>query len=327
MLPMPRGRAATPEAVEAILRPLATLILQEHRTLGFSPTLRGWCYSLEGLGVCTKGDFNDVMTRITMMRKRGILPLNITAEDTTRQAHGGVDYVSLPLPHLMRRALQGVRYDYGTTRLVDFSGVHIELVVEKLDLVEMLKGVAYTYRVPITCVRGWADMHSRAAILQRCAEYDRNVILMFGDHDVGGLSITTSFKANLDEVLIASRLEEMPNIESIERLGLNADDIERLGLVWIDGLETSSGKDLSDPRHSQHKNADVQRYLQQFGARKVEANALLRNPKAAVEIAQAALRRLVPDSVLEQYRVQCSRDMDAADEAIEIALAALEGSE
>jgi hypothetical protein len=92
------------------------------------------------------------------------------------------------------------------------------------------------------------------------------VILMFGDHDVGGLSITDSFKDNLDEVLLASGLDAMPNI-SFERVGLNVDDINTLGLLWINGLETSSGKDLASPKHPQFTSKPVQDYITHYGAR------------------------------------------------------------
>ena len=140
-------------------------------------------------------------------------------------------------------------------------------------------------------------MPARSALLKRCAEYDMtSVVLMFGDHDPGGLSITDFYQSNLKDVLVASELESMPDIRFV-RVGLNVADIERLGLVWIDNLETSSGGDLGSPEHKQHKSKPVQDYIAKFGKRKCEANALLRNPKAAQQILIDAIREFVDDEM------------------------------
>jgi hypothetical protein len=169
-------------------------------------------------------------------------------------------------------------------------------------------------------------MHSRAALLKRAASYDEpTVVLMFGDHDIGGLSITDSFKANLAEVLIASGLDEMP-VLTLERVGLNAIDIERLGLLWIDGLETSSGKDLGDPSHRQHKSRNVQEYIRTHGRRKCEANALLRNPQAAEEILRDAVRQHVSGDDLASYEGQRKQDRRAANEQVDRFLAQIGGA-
>jgi hypothetical protein len=187
----------------------------------------------------------------------------------------------------------------------------------------MLNNVTECYHIPIMCSRGWSDLHSRAALLKRCARYDiPTVVLMFGDHDSGGLSITASFKDNLDEVLIATGLETLPDI-SLERVGLNAEDINALDLLWIDGLETSSGKDLSHTSHPDHKSRHVQEYLELYGARKCEANALLRSPEAAEKILLKAINRYIDDESLIDYQDQQLRDRQAASQAVEKALAAI----
>jgi len=327
--PFLRGRAATEASTRAILKPLCDIILRIRAEMSFSPTLRGWCYVLEGTkregrSICGKGDFNDVTDRITRARKNGMLPLDITAEDATRVA-SLASMVSDDLPTLIRDYLESVPGEYSTTTIEEHTGVHIELVVEKLDLVGLLKPVTNRYGIPVSCLRGWTDMHSRAALLKRCAKYDvPTVVLMFGDHDVGGLSITDSFKANLDDVFIASRLDTMPNLYLV-RVGLNAEDIERLGLLWIDGLETSSGKNLADPGHKNHLDCNVQDYLAKFGPRKCEANALLRNPKAAEQILLDAVREYVSDEHLAEFQEQRVLDRQDANLAVKKALTAIDG--
>ena len=319
----PHGRASTEAAVRDILRPLVNVILAERDKMDFAPTLRGWCYVLEGLGICTKGDFDDVMSRITRARKNGMLPLEITAEDASRNA-SPASAISDDLPTLIRDYLTSVPHEFSTSTIEEHTGVHLELVVEKLDLVGLLAKVTTLYRIPVSCLRGWTDMHSRAALLKRCHEYDvPTTVLMFGDHDVGGLSITDSFKANLDDVFIASRLDSMPELY-MERVGLNAADIDKLDLVWIDGLETSSGKDLGDSSHKFNKSRNVQEYIEKFGKRKCEANALLRNRKAAEQILLDAVRRYVTDEELASYQAQCLQDRQGANRAVNKVLAAIE---
>ena len=48
-----------------------------------------------------------------------------------------------------------------------------------------------------------------------------------------------------------------------------------MGDVWINNLETASGKRLDDPKHPDHKKPYVQDYIREFGVRKREANALV----------------------------------------------------
>lgn len=320
--PFKRGKASNADSVKEILTPLVDKILVERESLSFSPTLRGWCYLLEGLGICTKGDFAEVQSRITRARKMGMLPLDITAEDGTRSTSGG-GYISDALPELIKRALTGIPHYYSTSVIEEFTGVHLELFVEKLDLVGMLKSVANKYDIPITCSRGWSDLHSRAALLHRCAQYKMpTVILMFGDFDVGGLSITDSFKDNLDDLLPASGLDAMPDLR-FERVGLNFEDINNLSLVWIDGLETSSGKDLSSPKHPDFNSKHVQDYLSRYGARKCEANALLRCPSEAEKILQQAVNKYVSNDDLIAYQDQQLKDESEAKLAIDKVLQAI----
>jgi hypothetical protein len=309
LMPFKKGGGGSSKILEfnkAILMPLVEIILDERTRLTFSPTLRGWCYLLEGDGICSKGDFNAVTNRITMARKQGLLPLDITAEDQTRIGEGG-GWVSRSLETLIRDALeamQNVPYYYKTTKLEDHTGYHIELFVEKLDLIGMLEPVTRKYEVRASCSRGWGDLHSRASLIKRCcASGLPNIIFMFGDHDIGGLSITDSFKSNCEELLPALDMAKLPDMKFI-RVGLNKKDIDELGLVWIDGLETSSGKDLSKPSHPQFKTKPVQDYLKNFGARKCEANALLKNPKAAVTIMEKAIQDYVTDEAFKHYHAQ-----------------------
>ncbi len=122
-----------------------------------------------------------------------------------------------------------------------------------------------------------ADLNSRAAIMRRFAEHEgagRRVVLLYcGDHDPGGLQISEFLRSNLAD--LAGAVGWDPQNLIIDRFGLNADFIETNGLPWIENLETSGGGRLDDPRHRDHRKPYVQDYLRAFGARKVEANALV----------------------------------------------------
>ncbi len=322
LMPLKPGGGTSLKARESrkeVLMPLVNKMLDERSRLSFSPTLRGWCYLLEGEGVCSKGDFVAIMARITMARKQGLLPLNITAEDESRASSGG-GWTSQALAILIQDALDAIKevpYFYQTTKLENHSGHHIELFVEKLDLVGMLEPVTDKYEIRTSCSRGWGDLHSRASLLERCRDSGLpNIIFLFGDHDIGGLSITDSFKKNCEDLLPALEMDSLPYMTFI-RVGLNKQDIDELGLVWIDGLETSSGKDLSKPTHPQFKNKDVQEYLLKYGARKCEANALLKDPKAAMAIMEKALQEFITAETFKRYEAQKALDVIEAEKAIQ----------
>jgi hypothetical protein len=88
----------------------------------------------------------------------------------------------------------------------------------------------------------------------------------------------------------------------IDRFGLNADFIEANGLTWIDNLETANGKyPLDDPRHADHQKTYVQEYLKRFGARKVEANALVVRPAESRELCRQAILSYLPEDAPRRY--------------------------
>ena len=102
----------------------------------------------------------------------------------------------------------------------------------------------------------------------------------------------------------------------IVRFGLNANFIVEHRLTWIDNLETSSGGRLDSPRHPDHHKPYVQSFLRRFGARKVEANALVVRPEAGRKLCQDAINKYVTDEQVEEYD-------DKVDDQIELVKQAL----
>ena len=152
--------------------------------------------------------------------------------------------------------------------------------------------------------------------MRRFQEHERRgrrpILLYCGDHDPVGLQIPESLPGHFAK--LEKAVGWSPENLTIERFGLKADFIEEHDLIWIDGLLTSSGKDLGDPRHKHHRHDHVQRYIRQFGKRKVEANALVVRPDAGRQLCRDAIvKRLDLDAIagyeqkLAEKRRRCGR--------------------
>ena len=119
-----------------------------------------------------------------------------------------------------------------------------------------------------------------------------------------------------DSHTLASKLYDVENL-LIRRFGLNTDFIEEHHLLWIDGLETSSGKDLADPSHRDHTKPHVQNYLAVHGARKVEANALVTRPKAARQLIEGVLDQWIAADGVEAWKRANNEASSEATECVE----------
>jgi hypothetical protein len=74
-----------------------------------------------------------------------------------------------------------------------------------------------------------------------------------------------------------------------------------MATAWIANVKTCTGKSLADPKHPDHSKSYVQTYLKRFGARKVEANALVARPESGRELCRQAILRYVPGDALRNY--------------------------
>ena len=133
------------------------------------------------------------------------------------------------------------------------------------------------------------------------------VLLYCGDHDAGGLRISEFLRSNIAGLAIA--VGWTPDNLIIDRFGLDYDFIEANNLTWIDNLETSS-------KHPDYSKPYVQNYLKRFGARKVEANALVARPRAGREFFRQAILRYVPASAISDYRRKLDVEREKLRQAI-----------
>ena len=164
--------------------------------MDFEVGSRGWCYILEEHGL-RKGDFKAAEALITELRKTGYLPLDICADDQSRATIGleelddddAEDEADSWIKHL-----RSVHERYLPISFWDDKDVYLEVGVEKLDLRNLFAPVCEEFRVPLTNLKGWGDLNSRARIMRHFAEHEaagrQCVFLVCGDHDPGGLHIT-----------------------------------------------------------------------------------------------------------------------------------------
>jgi hypothetical protein len=312
-----RGRQTSAEiqAYRTALKAFAGAILQIRSGLDFEVSARGWCYVLEAHSLA-KGDFDSAEGLINDCRKKGLLPLDICAQDEGRNADG-LEYIDETSPEeeaddIIASALSGYRY-YRPISFWDDLPVYVEMVVEKIDLKSLFTPICEEFAVPIANASGWNDLNSRAAMMRRFARWERAgkqcVLLYCGDFDPGGFLISQTIRSNLADLGFA--VGWRPYSLKINRFGLNYEFIQQQGLTWIDNLHTGSGKfELSDPRHPDHRNSYVQDYLHQYceqrpdgtwKGRKVEANALVVRPEAGRELCRQAILRYVPEDAPSRY--------------------------
>ncbi len=303
-----RGRqsAAADAAYTEQLEAFCANIRQISSTLDFEVSSRGWCYILEEHGL-RKGDFDAAQKLINDCRKSGLLPIDICAVDVKREAEN-LERLDEADPEeeaeTWVQTLQSAHERYLPFSFWDDLDIYVEMWVEKIDLRSLFSPICAEFRIPIANVVGWNDINCRAATARRFAKWEakgkRCVLLYCGDHDPGGLNISDFIQSNLND--IGEAVDWYPDDLEIERFGLNYDFIEANRLTWIDNLETSSGGRLDDPRHPDHNKSYVQSYLQRFGVRKVEANALVVRPEAGRELCRQTILRYVPVDAGDRYQ-------------------------
>jgi len=168
----------------------------------------------------------------------------------------------------------------------------------------LFEPICERYRVPLSNARGWYDINQRAFMMQRFKYWEAQGkicrLLYCGDFDPEGTQISGTLLKNLRE--ISGAVDWYPeDVELVDRFGLNKDFIDKHKLTWIEGLITGSGEDLASPTHKNHYLKYVQDWLRDFGARKVEANALVVRAKEGRKLCEQAIRKYVKLSAPKKY--------------------------
>lgn len=311
LLPKRRRGRQSPEAEAAYRQQVAAfckLIRQIYSSLDFGVGSRDYCYLLESHGL-GKGDFDIAEKQITECRKSGDLPLDICAEDASREAIGleKIDddrdvpgKVKSLIDHLLNHAHE----QYLPISFWGDVNVYVEVGTEKLSLRNLFEPVCREFHIPVTNFKGWSDLNSRAAMMRRFKLHEaagrKCVLLLCGDHDPGGLHITQTMRKNLED--LSGAVGWLPT-----NLLLNTDFIDANNLTWIDNLETSSGGRLDDKNHADHNKDYVQGYIAKFGVKKCEANALVVAPEVGRQLCRDAILEHIPAAAVERYDRKLAR--------------------
>lgn len=267
------------------------LHINNQRTSKIKYGSRGWCYLLEGLQKIHKGEFTAAQKAINDCRKLGLLPIDFVAQDQDQTRHfKGIHVASNPEVELselktdIEDMLEGL-----PSKTTDYwigEEHYLMMCVEKGDLINLFKPVCDRYHVPIVSSKGWPPilLRSHIAKLSHLAEEQglKPVLLLFYDHDPAGLKISRTFKKMLEDCEGGTGWS--PEGLIIERFGLNEEDIEDYGLMWIENLRTSSGRTSRDWS-----------YRQTYGEKKCESNALFKNDKTLEAGEQICIK------VIEKY--------------------------
>jgi hypothetical protein len=186
------------------------------------------------------------------------------------------------------------------------------MAVEKSDLRTLFEPICAEFHIPTWNAGGWSDINSRADMMRRFQGHDaagrRCVLLYCGDFDPAGLLISQKIRKNLMD--LAGAVGWCPDEDRlvIDRFGLNEDFIKAHDLLWVDGLETGRGEyNLEDPRHPDHEKPYVQDYLERYGARKVEANALVVRPEEGRRLCREVIGRYIDRDGISRYEQQLRR--------------------
>lgn len=305
-----RGRRSVEQAraYQRDLEQFAASLLELQSRLDFAVSSRGWCYILEEHGL-QKGDFDKAETLINDCRKNGLLPIDICAEDGARGYEHVEDLDDDDADEHLKDVINVLDWqvnDYTPVSFWEDKNVYLQMWVEKIDLKSLFSPLCQQYYVPLANCRGWSDLNMRFRLMERFKVHEeagrQGVLLYCGDHDPVGLVISQTIRNNLAE--LSQAVGWRPTRLEIHRFGLNADFIEAQGLSWIDNLETGSGRDLADLKHPDYRKPHVQNYLRQYGARKVEANALVVRPNAGRELCRQAILKYLDSDSPERYKTQ-----------------------
>lgn len=280
---MRKGRKRKHEQ-NMLLRIFANKLIELQENYDSKYGSRDWCYILEGYNLITKGQFDYVQTSlINECRKRGFLAIDFIAEDEARQIINSYRPESETVEAIVSEQIE-ILFDLGDYHRLpywDDEEYFIQMGVEKKGLVSLFNPICKKYHIPIANFKGWSDLNlfnNLARNFKQMEEQGKKPIMFFyGDHDPKGLQISDKIKKLFYGYFNGTKWN--PANLVVERIGLNYDFIERHKLMWIDNLESSSGKRPKRDSSGNYKDKYIHDYVLQFGERKVEANAVIKVPE------------------------------------------------
>lgn len=285
--------------------------------IGFKVSSRGWGYILEQKGIITKDQFDKVEALINRCRKRGLLPVDFVAEESSRAFHEIHEPTHASMEAHIESWLNAAYNcdDYYHPNWWEGEEYYIQMLVEKIDLVTLFQPICRDYHIPIANSKGWSSILQRAEYTRRFKEAENKglkcVLLYCGDHDPDGLRISDTIMKNLEDVADIywsdGQIGYDPQDLIIDRFGLNYDFIINNNLTWIDNLITGSGKNLADPGHPNYNLPYNRSYRKSVGIRKCEANSVVIVPDMGRQLCLEAITRYLGQDARQRFRDKKAR--------------------
>jgi len=331
-LPIKRGRGGSQnqgrkELYLDSLHDFAEDLVEIQKTLDFHMSARGWCYVLEPMGL-DKGDFDWGAKQIQEARLQGFLQPGFILEEPGHEVEEAYDVDWEPERWVddeyeqYQEAEEKFRdswMDYNAVSFWKDKDYYLQVLVEKIDLKSLFAKVCEQYHIQIANMRGWGSMEQKAIMakaFEKMEEKEKTpVLLMCGDFDPPGLSIS-EVKSQFENYKLFTGWD--PENLIVDRIGLNYKFIQENDLTWIDGLETISGKDLANPNHAFYKKNtyDIQGYIEKYGKRKCEANAVVVVPQLGRQILVDAIEKYVGVDAWDNYRAEIAEKQEEVRELI-----------
>lgn len=312
ILPHSRGKIRNEE-----LKTFSELLKSISERINFKISSRGWCYELETHNFIHKGEFDKTQRIINEARKKGFLPFDFVAEDVARKFTGILKVTKEDPRNFLFKKLNYLR-DPSMYYIPDYwykEKYYIQMLVEKVDLVTLFKPICQKYHIPIANTKGWSPILQRAQMIWRFQEYENKghipVLLYCGDFDPFGLAISDYLQKNCWDLYEGTGWN--PTNLVIDRFGLNYDFIMQHNLTWIDNLISGQGK------KPDRKNPIVKRYIEKYGERKVEANAVITRSAEAKTLCETTILKYLDEDVLIRMgkkREIIKKEYDEIDEEI-----------
>lgn len=276
---------------------------------------RGWAYQLEGFRVITKDQFSQCFNIINLCRKEGYLPIDFTAQDKSREffnVESLTEDFETPMDYLIRHLGydKELAEDKEDIAFWESQKYYIQMMVEKIDVRNLFHDVCEKYHIPISNAKGWSDMLSRNNLIQRFKEAEEidliPVLLYYGDFDPAGLKIADTLKKNITDLEKATKWN--PKNLIVDKFGLSIDFIDQNDILWINNLITGGKRDLGK-LYKQYKEGKENikildyeiKYIEQYGIRKCEANAILPIRKIAINQCEETIKKYLGDNPFEVY--------------------------
>lgn len=276
---------------------------------------RGWCYLLEGFGTITKDQFDQGFKIINLCRKEGYLPIDFVAQDVSREffnVESLTEKYQKPLDYLTSYLLWIRKCDKKKSDIAFWESqkYYLQIMVEKLDVRNLFNDICEKYHIPISNAKGWSAMLSRNDLIQRFKEAETigliPVLLYYGDFDPAGIKIAETLKKNIIDLEKATKWN--PKNLIIDHFGLTLDFINENDILWINNLITGGKRNLGK-LYDQYKEGKENikifdyeiKYIEKYGVRKCEANAILPIRKIAIEQCEATITKYLGDNPFETY--------------------------